>query len=216
LSPVRRNTIASIAGRVVTALLWLAITPYVLSRLGPERFGIWALFFAFNGYLTSFDLGIGSTMIRFVATGRASGDRRSLGRTLARGIGLALGLGVFWALLVMVMRPWIAHAFHVPAEITVETLEALRVFAVGVLLLLPSQALTAALQGFERFDLSNLCMVLGVAAQMPILYLGIAGGGGLTCVAVAGLVGSARMAATRGLRGTTCWGSAQRSNSRES
>jgi O-antigen/teichoic acid export membrane protein len=191
LNPVRRNTIANVVGRVATALLWVAITPYVLVRLGPERFGIWALFFSFSGYLISFDLGISNTMVRFVATGRASGGRQILRKTLVRGLRLALGLGLFWALVVVLTRHWIASAFHVPTEIIGETLDALGVFAVGVLLLFPTQVLTGALQGFERLDHSNLCVLLGVTAQMPILYLGIAAGGGLMCVAAAGAIGQA-------------------------
>jgi len=191
LTPLRRNTVASIAGRATTVLLWVAVTPYVLDRLGAERFGIWALFFAFTSYLVSLDLGISSTMIRFISAERASGDRGGLTRTLRRGLRLALGLGVLWAVVVVLARGWIAKAFRVPEAMTPETLEALLVFAVGVLLLFPTQVLTGSLQGFERLDLSNLCVVLGVAAQVIVLYLGLAAGGGLTGVAAAGVLAQA-------------------------
>ena len=191
MTPLRRNTVASIAGRATTVLLWVAVTPYVLDRLGAERFGIWALFFAFTSYLVSLDLGISSTMIRFISAERASGDRGGLTRTLRRGLRLALGLGVLWAVVVVLARGWIAKAFRVPEAMTRETLEALLVFAVGVLLLFPTQVLTGSLQGFERLDLSNLCVVLGVAAQVLVLYLGLAAGGGLTGVAAAGVLAQA-------------------------
>jgi len=180
---------ANLVGRVTTAVLWVAVTPFVLRHLGAERFGVWALFFAFSGYLTAFDLGIGNTMIRFIAVERASGDRRGLEPTLSSGFKLSLSLGLFWALVVALGRGWIAQAFHVPADMIVETDEALLIFAVGLLLLLPVQVLTGSLQGFERLDLSNLCLFFGVAAQVLALYLGLAAGGGLKEVAVAGLIG---------------------------
>ena len=73
MSTLRRNAIANLGGRVATAVLWLVATPFVLSKLGAERFGIWSLFFAFNAYLASFDLGVGHTMLRFIAAQRPSG-----------------------------------------------------------------------------------------------------------------------------------------------
>jgi O-antigen/teichoic acid export membrane protein len=46
-----------------------------------------------------------------------------------------------------------------------------------------------SLQGFERLDLSNACMVLGVASQVATLCVGLAAGGGLKAAALAGVVG---------------------------
>lgn len=191
MSAVRRNALANLAGRVAAAALWILITPYALERLGPERFGIWALFFAFTAYITVFDLGIGNTMIRFIAVESAAGDRRGLRRTLSKGLRLSLGLGILWAVVIYVGRSAITTAFHVPSELVQEVHEALLVFAVGSLLLQPVQVLTGSLQGFERLDLSNVCGFVGVAAQTAILYVGLAGGGGLREVAAAAIVGQA-------------------------
>jgi O-antigen/teichoic acid export membrane protein len=191
LTPLRRNAIANIVGRTATALLWIAVTPYVLSRLGADRFGVWALFFAFTYYVLVLDLGVGSTMIYFIAAQSATGDRKALTRTLGRGLRFALGLGLFWAMIIALCRGWIATAFHVPAAMIPETLSAMLVFAIGVFLLFPAQMMLGALQGFERLDLSNLCMFLGVAAQVLALYVALVAGGDLRAVAAAGVFGQA-------------------------
>jgi O-antigen/teichoic acid export membrane protein len=188
---LRRNAIANVAGRAATAILWVVVTPFTLAHLGAERFGIWALFFAFGGYLATFNLGLGNTMIRFIAADRAAGDRAALRQTLRRGLGLGLGLGVLWAGLVLGCRGWIVSAFRVPAEVVPETLGALMLFAIGVLLTFPVQVLTGALQGFERVDLSNLAVLFGVGAHVGAIYLTLLAGGGLTEVAAAGVIGQA-------------------------
>ena len=167
------------------------MTPFVLSRLGTERFGIWALFFAFNGYLLSLDLGMGSTLIRYLASQRPQQNRRVLLRTLRGGILAAILLGSLWAVLIVLMRGWITTAFHVPSDTTREALAALLVFALGVLLMFPAQATLASLQGFERLDLSNLSLILGVTAQTIVLFAGLRDGGGLVMAATAGVVGQA-------------------------
>lgn len=191
LTSVRRNAIANIIGRAVTAVLWVAITPFVLNRLGAERFGIWALFFAFGGYLMTFNLGIGNAMIRFIAIERASGDRHAIVKTLVRGMQLSIALGLLWALVVVVVREGITQAFRVPTELVPETLTSLMIFAVGVFFTFPVQTLTGALQGFERLDSSNLATVVGVVAHVVALYLGLSAGGGLLAVAAAGVIGQA-------------------------
>jgi O-antigen/teichoic acid export membrane protein len=174
---------------VITALLWLAVTPFVLVRLEAERFGIWALFFAFLSYVLAFDLGLQATMMRYVASARGTGDGEGLHRTLRRGLALAFGLGAFWAGVVVLARGWIVNGFHVPVPLVPETLEALLIFAAAVLLIFPAQSMIGSLQGFERFDLSNTCQVSGVAAQIVCLYFGLAAGGGLAAAALAGVIG---------------------------
>ncbi len=191
MSSIRRNSLANVGGRLTTAVLWIVATPFVLSHLGPERFGIWSLFFAFYGYLASFDFGIGNTMLRFIAAQRPTNDRRALVKILRRGLWAALGLGVVWALAIELSRAWIARLFHVPAPMMSEALDALRIFGIGVFLLFFTQALTASLQGFERIDLANLCTALGVVAHVIVLFVAITSGGGLRGVALAGVIGQA-------------------------
>ena len=182
---------ANVAGRTATGVLWIVVTPYVLSHLGPERFGIWALFFAFNSYLLALDLGIGGSLIRFIAAQRPSGERKSLLRTLRWGLSGALGLGLIWSVFILLSRGWLARVFHVPAALGPEASTAFLIFALGIFLIFPVQVLLASLQGFERLDLSNLCMVFGVLAQSLALLIGVSRGGGLEAAAWAGVLGQA-------------------------
>ncbi len=188
---LRRNAMVNVVGRVATALLWIVATPFVLSRLGAERFGIWSLFFAFNAYLTALDLGVGNTMMRFIAAQRPSSDRQALLRTVRAGVWVALGLGLVWAVVVELTRGWLARAFHVPAVVMPEALDALVIFGIGVLIVFPAQALVASLKGFERIDLSTLCVTLGVVVQVLFLYVSLSAGAGLKGAALAGVVGQA-------------------------
>lgn len=170
-------------------MLWIVATPFVLAHLGPERFGVWSLFFAFNGYLLALDFGVGNTMIRFIAAQRPGRDRRALLRTLRRGLWVALALGLAWTLIVMLARGWVVTTFHVPPPMTDEVLGALVIFAISVLFLFPVQAMMASLTGFERVDLTNVCMFLGVMTNVLVLWISLSAGAGLRGAAFAGLVG---------------------------
>jgi O-antigen/teichoic acid export membrane protein len=186
---LRVNSIANLAGRFVTAVLWVVATPFVYRQLGVERFGIWSLFFAFNAYLLSFDLGVGRTMVRFVAALRGTGNRHALVKTIVWGTWAALGMGLVWAIAMEFARGWISHAFHVPPGLLTEAFDALLIFALGVVIMFPAQSLMATLQGFERIDLSNLCMSLGVLVHVALLYFALKAGYGLRGAAMASAAG---------------------------
>lgn len=189
MSSLRRNAIANVVGRVITAVLWVGATPFLLVQLGHERFGIWSLFFSFNAYLLWLDLGVGSTMLRFIAAQRHLDDRQALVKTLRRGQWAATGIGLAWMVAIAVSRSWIAEAFHVPPAMLPEALDAMLIFGISVMLVFPAQALMASLKGFERIDLSNLCMTVSVGIHVLVLCINLSAGLGLRGAAWAGVVG---------------------------
>lgn len=62
-----RNTFFNMLGRCWGFLIALVLTPYVVSRLGLERFGIWAIVGAVTGYFGLLDLGISSSYVKYIA-----------------------------------------------------------------------------------------------------------------------------------------------------
>ena len=76
---LRRNAIANVIGRRASVLMWVVLTPFLLARLGDQRFGVWSLIFGFSGYVANLDFGMTSSVARFVAVAIARRDRRSAG-----------------------------------------------------------------------------------------------------------------------------------------
>jgi len=58
------------------------LSPYILHRLGDEAFGIWVLIFSVTGYYGLFDLGIRSSIVRYVAKYSATGEHEELNRLI--------------------------------------------------------------------------------------------------------------------------------------
>ncbi|PYX34646.1 MAG: hypothetical protein DMG81_19670, partial [Acidobacteria bacterium] len=58
----------------VSVLVGIFLSPFILHRLGDTAFGIWVLIFSVTGYYGLFDLGIRSSVIRYVSTYTATGD----------------------------------------------------------------------------------------------------------------------------------------------
>ena len=136
---------ANIAGRGVSVLLWVVVTPFALHRLGNERFGIWSLFFVLSGYVATLDLGMSAGVSRFVAMSAARGDDRlDARRVILRSLLLSAGLGLVWALACVVSRGLFVRVFHVPAAWIPEVGASLAIFAGSLLVFSIAQVLQGA------------------------------------------------------------------------
>src|SRR5215467_8294867 len=61
----------SLGVNVVTGFI---LSPFIVHHLGDEAFGLWILIFSVTGYYGLFDLGIRSSIVRYVAKYSANGE----------------------------------------------------------------------------------------------------------------------------------------------
>src|SRR5205085_7125930 len=69
-----RNVGSSWIALGTNVLVGIFLSPFILHRLGDAAFGIWVLIFSITGYYGLFDLGIRSSVVRYVAQARATND----------------------------------------------------------------------------------------------------------------------------------------------
>src|SRR5438105_15469380 len=66
----------------VNVLVGIFISPYILHRLGDDAFGLWVLIFSVTGYYGLFDLGIRSSIVRYVAKYSTVNDDEQLNKLI--------------------------------------------------------------------------------------------------------------------------------------
>lgn len=182
------NTLHAASGRVAAIILWLAITPFVLSALGASGYAIWALFYALTGYLSAFDLGLSQIVLRFAAAGRgARADSAGAYATLS-----LLGYVVLALLWLAVLYGFDTHLLgwlRIPLEWRSGARFAL--FAGPLVFLLSGVANVgmSLAQAFDRFDLSNQALLTLSLVQGLGMTLALARGMGLAGLIAATAVG---------------------------
>src|SRR5712675_3419421 len=68
------NVLWSWFGVAFNIFIGFVLSPYVIRKLGPEGYGIWALLFSVIGYYGLLDFGFKSALIRYTALYRARGE----------------------------------------------------------------------------------------------------------------------------------------------
>jgi O-antigen/teichoic acid export membrane protein len=64
---ILRNVGSSWFALGVNVMVGIFLSPYIIHHLGDDAFGLWVIIFSVTGYYGLFDLGIRSSIVRYVA-----------------------------------------------------------------------------------------------------------------------------------------------------
>ena len=167
------NGVAQAAPLLVT----VALTPLLLSRLGPDRFGVWSLALVVLSTLTSLDGGASASLSRYFAIHAARNDRDAAGRLLLASSLLFVAIGLVLALIALPLAPFFVHLVQIPAALRGEGVLVFRWLPLLVALALISDATASLLQGNGQFaGLAATMVVSSAAFAVGVIVLTQSGG----------------------------------------
>ena len=169
-----RNTIWNLVGNGAPMFVALVCIPVVIKGLGKERFGVLALAWSLIGYAGLFDLGLGRALTQLVARKLGGGEDSDIPHLVWNSLLLMLLLGIFGAVLVILVSPWLVHrALNIPSTLQIETLHSFYLLALSVPVVITTVGLRGLLEAYQRFDLVNALRVpMGVFSFAgPLLVL---------------------------------------------
>ena len=80
------NTAFNILGKSWGIIIALFLTPYTISCIGVERYGVWALVSVVTSYFGLLDLGIGSSYVKYIAEYHTKRDCLQINRIVNSGL----------------------------------------------------------------------------------------------------------------------------------
>src|SRR5271166_5489424 len=113
---ILKNVGSSWSALAVNVLVGIFLSPFILHHLGDTAFGIWVLIFSVTGYYGLFDLGIRSSIIRYVSKYMATGDSGKLASFVNTALFSYTGIGVVSMVLTALLSSSVEHWFRIPSE----------------------------------------------------------------------------------------------------
>lgn len=159
-----RNTLFNFVGRFWAMLVGLLLTPYIVSMLGVERYGLWSLIFVITRYLGLLDLGTGTAFVKYVAEYYTRRDYDAINEIVNTGFAFYLALAFILIALAVLFDDFILRVFGIPPEIFDE---AKVVFLGGVVILSFSNVFgifQGVMKGLQRMDVMN---AIALAMSLP-------------------------------------------------
>ncbi len=177
-----KNIFTSWMGMVIGIVITFFFTPYLISMIGKDQYGIWTLAFSIIAYMGLADLGMKQAIVRYISKYYAVKDWRQLNQVFSSAvrvyaiIGLAIAAGTLLIVFVFI------GYFQIPEEY-------LKIAKIAFLVLGINQAIGyallpfTALGAYHRFDITTMFNVGARIAQTIGIVLLLELGYGLVAMA---------------------------------
>jgi O-antigen/teichoic acid export membrane protein len=184
LRVILRNILSNWLSYAVASIVGFALTPFVISRLGNTGYGVWTLVLSLTGYFGLLDLGIRSSVGRFVARYMALDDDENVNRTISTALVILGGTGLLSLLATVILYLGFGNSFKVDTNFASSATTALLISGLTISVALPMGVFGAILFSLERFDVTTGINILGVLVKAILIVTFLKMGYGIVVLAV--------------------------------
>lgn len=179
-----KNALANYGGTVFAFLYGVLLTPFIIRTLGDTLYGTWTVIASITGYLTLFDLGLGSALSKYAAEYENRGEAHIVDQLTSTLLFAFLAIGLASLALTAWLAPWFSNFFNVPTEYRGAAIAALILLGLNFVLYLAYDVFNAVAVGFRRFDIVNLARSLALIISALLTVGALLLGGQLVALAV--------------------------------
>ncbi len=176
------NVAANWLGFAGAAVIAFFMAPILVHGLGDARYGIWALVGSVLAYVTLADLGIGASVVRFVARFEGLRDQESINRVFSTSVALFALIGLFALAVTLVLAFLWPRPLGVPAELAHDTRWMLVLLGINLAMGFPLGVYGAVLFGLARFPMKTAIRIGGMLVRNGLFLVVLQAGGGLPAI----------------------------------
>lgn len=171
----------SLGINIVTGIF---LSPFILHHLGDTAFGVWVLIFSVTGYYGLFDLGIRSSVVRYVSKFTATDENEELAKVVNTSLFSYSCIGLASLLVTLLLCFNVEHVFaKIPAEMIPTARWLLFMVGASVALGFPLGVFGGFLEGLQRFYVLNWTNVIATLLRTWLIVVVLNRGYGLLMVA---------------------------------
>src|ERR1700722_798213 len=179
-----KNVGASWFNLGINILVGLFLSPFILHRLGNTAYGAWVLAFSVTGYYGLFDLGIRSSLIRYVSTYTATDNQIGLARLINTSLAVYTAIGAAAMVATITVSAYVGSLFHMPANFLPTARLLFLIVGSAVAFGFPAGVFGGILEGLNRFYFVNLTNLVSTLLRALLIVIALRYGYGLLTVAI--------------------------------
>ncbi len=179
------NIVSNYLRVIVGIAVMFFLIPFMVSRLGLDMFGLWALIFAVVGLFALLDLGFATAAMKYVAELTASGDHAGRNQVLSTLLVVYSILGVICVVLVAILAGPASGWFDLTPDKAKPFTLALWLLGTVVAINFPASLIKAILIGSGRMHLVNGIELVTTLVNAALIVVLLEAGFGLVGMAIA-------------------------------
>jgi len=160
------------------------LSPFILHHLGDDAFGLWVLIFSITGYYGLFDLGIRSSIIRYVAKYSAIAQNDELNRLINTAFFTYSGIGAVAILVTLTASFYVGNIFRISGGSLHTARLLFLMVGTAVALGFPLGIFGGILEGLQKFYVLNINSMSSALVRALLIVIALRHGRGLLTVAL--------------------------------
>jgi len=179
-----KNVGSSWVSLVTNVLVGIFLSPFIVHRLGDAAFGIWVLIFSITGYYGLFDMGIRSSIVRYVSKYTATNETEKLACHINTSLFTYTVTGLLAMAVTLSITAFIDRFFHVPPAMQSQARWLMLMAGASVAFGFPLGVFGGILDGLQRFYITNWTSILATLLRAALIVYFLNRGYGLLTVAL--------------------------------
>jgi O-antigen/teichoic acid export membrane protein len=185
---IARNILSNWTNLAVSIVIGFLLMPFMVSRLGDTLYGIWILVVSLVGYGNLLDLGVRTSIVKYVSQHHATEDRDRLRGLFTTTLATYTAIGGLVLILTAAVALSLLHLFRVPPEMEGEARLVLLIVGLSLALKFPGGVFEGFLAGLQRYELVNGIVIGSNLLRAGLTVVVLVQGEKLLALAAVGLV----------------------------
>jgi O-antigen/teichoic acid export membrane protein len=179
---ILKNVGSSWVSLGVNIAIGFFLSPFILHRLGDAAFGIWVLIFSVTGYYGIFDLGIRSSVIRYISKLTAVEDKEGLAKFFNTSLATYTFIGLATTVVTVIASRYVGSMFQIDPTFLPTAHWLFLIVGLSVAIGFPLGIFAGMLEGLQRFYLLNFTNVIALVLRAILTVMALRRGYGLLTV----------------------------------
>jgi O-antigen/teichoic acid export membrane protein len=185
---IARNVLFNWLGTIATMAVGFFLSPFVLHHLGNVAYGVWVLAMSVGAYLGLLDLGMQSSVLRFVSKGHTQGDHQGASEAVSAALWVRLQISALAIVLSIGLAVAFPHVFKVPADLTSDARKAILLIGINAAISMSIGVVGGVLSALNRYDLQNYVIFATMALRVTCVIAVLRTGHGIVAIAICDLI----------------------------
>jgi O-antigen/teichoic acid export membrane protein len=185
---IARNVLFNWFGTIATMAVGFFLSPFILHRLGDVAYGVWVLAISVVAYLGLLDLGMQSSVLRFVSKGHTKGDHQGASEAISAALWVRLQISAVALVLSAGLAAVFPLVFKVPPALATDAREAILLIGITTAITMSLGVVGGVLSALNRYDLQNYVVLAQTAVRVIGVVAVLRTGHGIVAIALCELV----------------------------
>ena len=194
---IARGVLSNWLAMAATLGVGFFLQPFIVHRLGDVAYGVWVLAISSVSYLIMLDLGMATSVLRFISKGYTTQDHQGASEALSAVLWVRLQISALILLISGGLAAVFPIMFKVPPALSTDAREALLIIGVTTAISMSFGIFSATLSALNRYDLKSYVTIFQLMVRVIGVVTVLRAGYGILAIAfcelLAAIVGNAML-----------------------